>query len=326
VVSRYSQLHADILTQSDAQEQLLQDWVLWQRGRGMSDKTITDRLTIIRRIPDAAAITPQGVDRFLTSAAWAKATRANYHGAIRAWCKWLIITGRRADDPTTIATTPKVKKGRPRPVADEHLMILLDTRMYKRTRAMILLAAYAGLRVSEIAAIKGDDVNTITVVGKGDKERQVPLHPILKDLAAVMPRRGWWFPTYVGNTKPRRRTHARQLRQLVHLERDGPRRHPRHPPRPAPLVRLRPARSRCRLPGHQRTHGPRILGHHRHLRRRTTEATKRRRGATSPHQLGVGPINFRGRAKSTFVVRLTKGSGGRAKALRCVPVASVIGS
>ena len=70
---------------------------------------------------------------------------------------------------------------------------------------MILLAAYAGLRVSEIAAIKGDDVdtviNTITVIGKGDKERQIPLHPILKDLAAVMPARGWWFPTYIGNTK-----------------------------------------------------------------------------------------------------------------------------
>jgi len=204
-VNRYPQLPNNILTQSDAQEQLLQDWALWQRGRGMSDKTITDRLTIIRRIPDASTITPQGVDRFLTSAAWAKATRANYHGAIRAWCKWLIITGRRADDPTTIATTPKVKKGRPRPVADAHLVILLETRMYRRTRAMILLAAYAGLRVSEIAAIKGDDVdtviNTITVIGKGDKERQIPLHPILKDLAAGMPHRGWWFPTYVGNIK-----------------------------------------------------------------------------------------------------------------------------
>ncbi len=205
MASRYSLPCTDILTESDAQEQLLQDWVLWQRGRGMSDKTITDRLTIIRRIPDAAIITPQGVDRFLTAAAWAKATRANYHGAIRAWCKWLIITGRRADDPTLTATTPKVKKGRPRPVADEHLTILLGTRMYKRTRAMILLAAYAGLRVSEIAAIKGDDVDTVTntiiVIGKSDKQRQIPLHPILKDLAAIMPRRGWWFPTYVGNTK-----------------------------------------------------------------------------------------------------------------------------
>jgi len=35
----------------------------------MSDKTITDRLAVIRRIPDAADVTPQGVDRSLVSAA-----------------------------------------------------------------------------------------------------------------------------------------------------------------------------------------------------------------------------------------------------------------
>jgi integrase len=115
---------------------------------------------------------------------------------------------------------PKVQKGQPRPIADAHLAILLDTRMFRRTRAMILLAAYAGLRVSEIAAIRGDDVdtviNTITGIGKGDKQRQIPPAP----------------------------------------------------PRPTTLVRHRPARRRRRLPGHQRTHGTRIPGHHRHLRRR----------------------------------------------------------
>ena len=73
--------------------------MLWQRGRGMSDKTSTDRRTVIRRIRDAASLTPQGVDRFLISAARTKSSRANYHGAIRARCKWLIITGRRCDDP-----------------------------------------------------------------------------------------------------------------------------------------------------------------------------------------------------------------------------------
>jgi integrase len=56
---------------------------------------------------------------------------------------------------------PKVQKGQPRPIADAHLAILLDTRMYRRTRAMILLAAYAGLRVSEIAAIKDGDIDTV---------------------------------------------------------------------------------------------------------------------------------------------------------------------
>jgi len=136
---------------------------------------------------------------------WAKSTRATYHGAIRAWSLWLVRTGRRPDDPTLIATTPKVPKGRPRPVADEHLVVLLNTRMYRRTRAMILLGAYAGLRVSEIAAIRGEHfdliTHTIAITGKGDKTRYIPLHPVLQQLAADMPDRSWWFPSWVGNQR-----------------------------------------------------------------------------------------------------------------------------
>ena len=117
-----------------------------------------------------------------------ESTRATYHCAIRAWCLWLVRTGRRPDDPTLIATTPMVPKGRPRPVADEHLAVLLSSKMSGRTQAMILLAAYAGLRVSEIASIRGEQVDlithTIAITGKGDKTRYIPLHPVLQQLAA----------------------------------------------------------------------------------------------------------------------------------------------
>jgi integrase/recombinase XerD len=68
---------------------------------------------------------------------------------------------------------------------------------------MILLGAYAGLRVSEIAAIRGEHVDlitsTIAITGKGDKTRYIPLHPILQGLAVEMPERSWWFPSNVGN-------------------------------------------------------------------------------------------------------------------------------
>ncbi|MGZ5393471.1 MAG: tyrosine-type recombinase/integrase, partial [Mycobacterium sp.] len=128
-----------------------------------------------------------------------------YHGAIRAWCLWLVRTKRREDDPTLIATPPRVPKRRPRPLADEHLAVLLSTGMHQRTRAMILLGAYAGMRVGEIAKIRGEDVDLITrsisVTGKGDKRRDVPMHPVLQTLAACMPPRSWWFPTWVGNAR-----------------------------------------------------------------------------------------------------------------------------
>ncbi|MET3808312.1 hypothetical protein ABIB25_005341 [Nakamurella sp. UYEF19] len=47
-------LKLQLAISAESEEQLLQDWVLWQRVRGMSDKTTTDRLTVIRRIPESA--------------------------------------------------------------------------------------------------------------------------------------------------------------------------------------------------------------------------------------------------------------------------------
>ena len=68
---------------------------------------------------------------------------------------------------------------------------------------MILLGAHAGLRVSEIAAIRGEHVDlitcTIAITGKGEKNRYIPLHPVLQLLARGMPPREWWFPSWVGN-------------------------------------------------------------------------------------------------------------------------------
>jgi len=192
-------------TGDDLDRALLDEWVIWQRARNISDKTITERVLVVRRLNSAATISAVDVDRFLSNPVWSKATRATYHGAIRAWCLWLVRTKRREDDPTLIATPPRVPKRRPRPLADEHLAALLETKMHQRTHAMILLGAYAGLRVGEIAKIRGEDVDLITksisVTGKGDKRRDVPLHPILQTLAADMPPRLWWFPTWVGNAR-----------------------------------------------------------------------------------------------------------------------------
>ena len=72
---------------------------------------------------------------------------------------------------------------------------------------MVLLAAYAGLRVSEIAGIRGEDVdtiiNSISILGKGGKRRHLPLHPLLQSAARTMPPRTWWFPSWTGNYRYR---------------------------------------------------------------------------------------------------------------------------
>ena len=66
--------------QSDLDRALLDEWVIWQRARNVSDKTITERVLVVRRLNSAATISAVDVDRFLSNPVWSKATRATYHG------------------------------------------------------------------------------------------------------------------------------------------------------------------------------------------------------------------------------------------------------
>jgi len=192
-----------LVDDSDAKDELIERWMLHMKMRGQSLKTITERSAVVRRLAAPVTLSPDDIDRFLNRADWSVGTRATYHGAIRAWSRWLVLTGERSDDPTLIASTPKVPKGRPRPLSDGQLSRLLAAQRRTRIRDMIALGAYAGLRVSEIAAVRGERVNldggVITVTGKGNKTRDIPLHPILLEIADHHPRRGWWFPSYTGN-------------------------------------------------------------------------------------------------------------------------------
>ena len=61
-------------------------------------------------------------------------------------------------------------------------------------RLMVMLAACAGLRVSEIAAVRGEDVDLegrwLTVTGKGGHRHTLPLAAELADVLEAWPRHG----------------------------------------------------------------------------------------------------------------------------------------
>ncbi len=117
---------------------------------------------------------------------------------LRGWFKWLQLVDRRVDNPMVKVKSPKVPERVARPIADTDVPKLLNARMWSSTRAMILLALLAGLRVSEIARVRGQDVDLearlLWVKGKGRRLRSIPLHPLLIELACTMPAAGWWFP------------------------------------------------------------------------------------------------------------------------------------
>lgn len=91
---------------------------------------------------------------------------------------------------------PRLKKGLPRPVSPDDAVGLTETVdalasedwIGARDRAVLLLLYGAGLRIAEALSLTGADLplgDTLTVTGKGGKQRVVPLLPIVRDAVAA---------------------------------------------------------------------------------------------------------------------------------------------
>ena len=87
---------------------------------------------------------------------------------------------------------PRLKKGLPRPVTPDDAIgmaetvqeLAADDWVGARDRAVLLLLYGAGMRISEALSLKGSDLPlgaTLTVTGKGNKQRVVPLLPVVRE-------------------------------------------------------------------------------------------------------------------------------------------------
>ena len=202
---------------------LIEEWVLWQLSSRRSLKTVTERARVIQQFLTEISIGPltvQAIDIVRWTAGhdeWSLSTAATYHSYLSSWHKWLCLTDHRDDNPMRKLSSPRRPERSPRPVADDGLVKLLTMRMHHRTRVMVMLASLAGMRVGEIAKVKGEDIDLgrgrIFVIGKGAKRAWIPLHPLLVDVAATMPDRGWWFP---GNSRrPGEHIHGKSVSDII---------------------------------------------------------------------------------------------------------------
>lgn len=178
----------------------------FQRAGNRAPRTIESRTSILRafaarhsvRLIDATVF---DLRRDIGRDGIAPSTRATTRGTFLAFYGFLHAEGLRGDNPALRLPIVKVPPHRPRPYTQEQIDRLLSTGAYKRTRAMILLAAYQGLRASEIARMHSDDIDlesgTLKVLGKGGRTDYLPLHPTIRELTPTMPT-GWWFPARRG--------------------------------------------------------------------------------------------------------------------------------
>lgn len=188
-------------------DQTLGDFADYQRGKGLAATTIRNRESVLRTLASHAGrplleLTTAELRRFLGKPELTNSSRRTYRSALLAFYGYALDEGLVDVDPVARVAAVRVPRGVPRPFSEADVDRMLASGAYRRTRAMIVLGFCQGFRVSSIAAVHGHDVDlvnmTIRTVGKGRKDRVLPLHPSVAELAEDMPRDGWWFPARRG--------------------------------------------------------------------------------------------------------------------------------
>jgi integrase/recombinase XerD len=137
---------------------------------------------------DPLAPDPPQLRRYLAEldrAGYARRTIARRLSAVRSLFAYLNREGVTSIDPAAVVATPKLPSRLPRTVPTDLLSLLLDspspdTAAGLRDRALLELLYATGARVSEVAGLDLGDLDLggarVRVLGKGSKERDLPLH------------------------------------------------------------------------------------------------------------------------------------------------------
>ncbi len=123
----------------------------------------------------------------LDHAGYARRTISRRLSAIRAFMAFLTEAGIVASDPSRVVSAPKIPRRLPNVAPEAQLRMLLDapapsTATGLRDRAILETLYATGLRGSELTGMDLDRLDlengTVTVMGKGSRERRLPLHRI----------------------------------------------------------------------------------------------------------------------------------------------------
>lgn len=185
------QARYDAEVQSPEHTALLEEFTRWI-SMHRREATAGIRIRHIRRLMVWAESKSLGVDTittrnlvdWLTSEIGPKPeTKKSAKASLGVFYGWAQLYDQVSNDPTSKLPPIRVPAGLPRPCPE----LQLQKGLHRATRPcdvlMLLLAAYAGLRASEIACLHTRNVvdGTIRVSGKGGKDRIVPLHPAIEE-------------------------------------------------------------------------------------------------------------------------------------------------
>jgi integrase/recombinase XerC len=153
-----------------------------------------------RRHASLLAADQEALRRFLAqqhALGYARASIARRVGAIRTFFRWALADRRVASDPTLLLGRPKVVHRLPTVLRQAEAAELMaeaavheaadpaEAAVALRDRAILELLYGSGLRVGEVVSLTEDGIDLdgarVGVMGKGEKERRVPLSDLAVD-------------------------------------------------------------------------------------------------------------------------------------------------
>ena len=165
--------------------------------RGLSSHTLQNYIRDVKKLisflnkkkisSSPIAIKDEVIQQFIYEIAKEISPRsqARIISGLRSYFNYLIFENYRASNPTDLIETPKIGVKLPDTLSEQEINNLisaidLSKAEGERNRAMLETMYSCGLRVSELIDLKISDLffdeGFIKIVGKGNKERFVPIH------------------------------------------------------------------------------------------------------------------------------------------------------
>ncbi|WP_420637531.1 site-specific tyrosine recombinase [Candidatus Poriferisocius sp.] len=167
--------------------------VLADRGRSPETAEEDDLVAFLRR-RQQRGMAPASVRRAMT--------------AVRTFHQYLVMEGWRPDDPSAAVELPRVPVGVPKALSEAEMDAVIGAvegtdRVARRDRAMLEVLYGTGMRISELIGMSLSDLDmggrTVRVVGKGQKERVLPVGRCAHEALAA-----WLAPAGRGEMEPDR--------------------------------------------------------------------------------------------------------------------------
>jgi integrase/recombinase XerD len=148
---------------------------------------LTQYLQVVNQEKNPAALTLKDLQAFVKwigELGMGATTQARIISGIRSFYKYLLTEQLITIDPSTLLEAPKTRRKLPDTLSFEEIELLIGTIDLSspegtRNKAILETMYSCGLRVSELVGLKISclylDIGFIRVIGKGDKERLVPI-------------------------------------------------------------------------------------------------------------------------------------------------------